>query len=433
MKTTMMIGKILKVTLMDRRLLSPQQLFPHLLSRDQPTTSHGLVTPRPFVVNAAPNITATAMEIIKAQQPATSIKATTTHHKPTTVIAKVPAPTPTTAKDAIPLHKPQATSMAALSINNGKPVKQLMFPLITSSSNIPTTKPRQVDGWNKMAASSLLASNNIVPQQFNINSSSDLPSLPAKQPAILPFKVVTHKRKYSPSKSASKVGDLSKGPIETPVPVAIASTSNSQTHTEKLTTPHRKYKCELCESMIDSVANLNMHRGGKNCRTLEAALKPKKVSPHRKSHFVTTPNVNLGATTSTSNPQKLVDYSVDLDESTSQSEASVETQTTPAVTMLHKPRVNSSDEYTCGQCGTIFVALAFLLKHRQGCHPDNLPKGLELCEDFRCESCFLAPVRSAMNDVLRSISITPTVQCITSDQFIDNTREGIQYVLKYCF
>src|SRR5271156_5288740 len=198
---------------------------------DQPTTSRGLVTPRPFIVNAAPNITSTAVEVTKLQQPATSMKATTTQHKPITIICNKP----TTVVAKVATLSTKASSNAS-SNTNGKPVKQLMFPLITSSStsqvpssssNIPTTKPRQVNGWNGMSASSLLTSNNMVPQQLNINNKSDFPSLPAKQPAILPFKVVTHKRKYSPSKAVSKVGDFSKVPNETPAPVAIASASTA--------------------------------------------------------------------------------------------------------------------------------------------------------------------------------------------------------------
>src|SRR5271156_3998524 len=121
---------------------------PSIWDQPNPTTSRGLATPRPFIVNAAPNITPTAVEVTKLQQPATSMNATTTQHKPTTIICN--KPTTVVAKVA-------TLSSNASSNTNGKPVKQLMFPLIpssstsqvpSSSSNIPTAKPLQVNGWN---------------------------------------------------------------------------------------------------------------------------------------------------------------------------------------------------------------------------------------------------------------------------------------------
>src|SRR5271156_6596630 len=62
---------------------------------DQSTTSRGLATPRPFVVDSAPNITTTAAKVVKQQQPITaSTKATTIiNNKPTTVVATTLPPT----------------------------------------------------------------------------------------------------------------------------------------------------------------------------------------------------------------------------------------------------------------------------------------------------------------------------------------------------
>jgi len=278
-------------------------------------------------------------------------------------------------------------------------------------------------------------------------------------------------------------------------------TSTGPTYSTKTVHPCHKYKCELCESMIDSIANLNFHRGSKKCKALEAALRPLVVStlptpsiiePPTENIVVVEPivkkqivpkfkcnlceavidsEINLVAhrgmkkcralqaqlhstlanpnTSDSSNAiletiesvintpitPRLVNYTLSSDETFSEAEIARSTivQTTPTVPLLLESNaVGSTDEYTCGQCGTIFISLFFLRKHRHVCHPDNLPHAREMCDDFNCLSCSLTPVRSSMNGVLRTISIIPTEQSITADDFILQTKEGIQYVLKHC-
>ena len=109
----------------------------------------------------------------------------------------------------------------------------------------------------------------------------------------------------------------------------------------------------------------------------------------------------------------------------------IDIQTTPTVTLPNEPKAISSDDFTCNQCSSNFNSFDKYSKHRQVCHPNNLPEAPEMCDDFDCESCSLTPADSAMNGILRSIIITPSQQCITADQFISNTREGIQHVLQY--
>src|SRR5271154_3566497 len=55
-----------------------------------------------------------------------------------------------------------------------------------------------------------------------------------------------------------------------------------------------------------------------------------------------------------------------------------------------------------------------------------------MCVDFECSSCSVKPMEMVMNGVFRSTLITPSEQCITSEQFINNTKPGIIHILQHC-
>ena len=67
------------------------------------------------------------------------------------------------------------------------------------------------------------------------------------------------------------------------VPVSTPEVSNAQhsagptTKKKRLHQP-RKYKCELCSSMLDTLSNLKRHTGSKKCRALETAHQRVKCS-----------------------------------------------------------------------------------------------------------------------------------------------------------
>src|SRR5277367_3870379 len=56
-----------------------------------------------------------------------------------------------------------------------------------------------------------------------------------------------------------------------------------------------------------------------------------------------------------------------------------------------------------------------------------------MCENFGDgRPCKLKPTETALNDVYRSIMITPDDQCFTSDQLLLATNGGIRSVLTHC-
>ena len=97
------------------------------------------------------------------------------------------------------------------------------------------------------------------------------------------------------------------------------------------------------------------------------------------------------------------------------------------------PRAVAS-EFLCGVCEEVFNSLDMLRIHRRTrrCYPDGLPASLEkLCGDFNCRDCTISPVTTRFNGAYRSVTITPTEHCITSDQFSNNTREGVLQVIRF--
>src|SRR5277367_1119871 len=62
-----------------------------------------------------------------------------------------------------------------------------------------------------------------------------------------------------------------------------------------------------------------------------------------------------------------------------------------------------------------------------------MPEAVEMCENFGDgRPCKLKPIETALNNVYRSIMITPDDQCFTADQLLLSTNGGIRKVLTYC-
>ena len=73
-------------------------------------------------------------------------------------------------------------------------------------------------------------------------------------------------------------------------------------------------------------------------------------------------------------------------------------------------RQGESMRFICGQCDSVFNNQIEFYTHRRGCHPDCLPNAEQLCEDFHCETCSLAPVLTALEGMYRSVMVTPSEQ-----------------------
>src|SRR5277367_6065600 len=87
------------------------------------------------------------------------------------------------------------------------------------------------------------------------------------------------------------------------------------------------------------------------------------------------------------------------------------------------------------QCDEVFVFQSAFRGHRVGCHTDNLPNLPDTCLFFNaeCEDCIIEPMETAVNGVYRSVTIATNERCITADQLLRKTAEGIRHVLKHCF
>ena len=251
--------------------------------------------------------------------------------------------------------------------------------------------------------------------------------------------------------------------------------------------PHRKYVCDLCKSSIDSMENLRQHRGSRPCRALQDPLTFEILSPpvdpepyiirRRHRHRV---DLDETIESAGSSQREVILLSSD-DETAIGDDASfgIEQPIVPTVSLLHNASVDAvsddpaisnefecrlcktifntlialrahrdsdhlndlpekegvsdkASKFKCGQCETDFNALKALRIHRTKCHPDDVPNGRVMCDGFECSGCSLSSPESIMNDVFRSVLITPSMQSITSDQFILYTRSGIIHVLQHC-
>src|SRR2546428_2467059 len=56
----------------------------------------------------------------------------------------------------------------------------------------------------------------------------------------------------------------------------------------------------------------------------------------------------------------------------------------------------------------------------------------ELCTVFDCDTCTMEPSKSAFGDVLRSVTIKPSLKCISVDQLLVATIEAIRRILQHC-
>ena len=111
---------------------------------------------------------------------------------------------------------------------------------------------------------------------------------------------------------------------------------------------------------------------------------------------------------------------------------------------FHQDETGSSEEedepmepqrqqiFRCGQCEIEFQNLIELRAHRRTCHPDNMHNIREVCNNFRCEDCTMEPAEGAFSGRYRSVLMKPSTRCITMEQFITATRQGMQRVLEHC-
>jgi hypothetical protein len=256
---------------------------------------------------------------------------------------------------------------------------------------IPTTSTNgaRSSPWTGMMAKNLLAKQTAAAHSPNLDSKEDFPHLVVKQVTPSSPQVVSPISFNSISPTCNK-----KGYTVSPMGKACINMN-------------RQYKCDQCESMIDSLSNLNSHIGSRRCQALAKALRPKP-------NIILSPIVDLDASEPISVSQQSNFIEISDDEEAE--------QTIPAVI--------TSDEFICSKCGAIFISLVFFKKHQENCSP--VLQAREICGNFQNSKCTLAPVETIMNGVLRIIDITPNEQSIISEQFINNTREGIQHVLKYC-
>ena len=93
---------------------------------------------------------------------------------------------------------------------------------------------------------------------------------------------------------------------------------------------------------------------------------------------------------------------------------------------------DEQQEFNCGQCEGMFRDLLALRVHRRSCHPDNMNNIKKLCDEFKCEDCVMEPAEGAFSGRFRSVLVKPTTRCITMDQFVTATRQGMQRVLQHC-
>src|SRR5277367_878000 len=104
----------------------------------------------------------------------------------------------------------------------------------------------------------------------------------------------------------------------------------------------------------------------------------------------------------------------------------------PAAAEVQAP--SRVEEWRCHQCDGLFAANSAYRRHRINCHPDSMPEIDDLCLDFNCNSddCTMEPVETAVNGVYRSITLVPSERCITADQLLLLSSDGIRRILSHC-
>ena len=251
--------------------------------------------------------------------------------------------------------------------------------------------------------------------------------VPSKSPKVTP---ATGRVEKTPLPTTTITRKVAKSP---PPTTGWLKADKSQYKIKKL------YKCDKCGLKLDSVWNLRTHSNSKRCREAQPPSPPVFNSPpldlepyiirnrpfRREIVDLNEPDETILAVS------PVASYSinnVDLDE-TVLPVAQVEETIIPAA----QPETARINQFFCGNCDTVFPTLMLLYCHRRDCHPDNLPAIDNLVNNFNSgfesETCKLEPVTTALNGFYRSITIVPQVQCLTADQLMLATQDGIRRVL----
>ena len=89
-------------------------------------------------------------------------------------------------------------------------------------------------------------------------------------------------------------------------------------------------------------------------------------------------------------------------------------------------------EYQCFGCKTVFNSLVQLRNHKSHCEVAMIPNIPELLDGFNSNSSVILMEQSALNNSYREFVIRSMAQCLTVDQFLDQTVDAIQYILNHC-
>src|SRR5271156_1567481 len=217
---------------------------------------------------------------------------------------------------------------------------------------------------------------------------------------------------------------------------------------EKDRIPKRHYSCDLCKKKVDSKENLAQHLGSKRCKLLlepiipeinSQSINPDEVYVIRRNRPSPVTSINSSPIYSSEESMQVDTQPMGNDE-INEAEAlqlidnddeAIEVENTQPIGNDEIIEAETLQPLKCGQCDSRFNTLDQLFMHRKGCRPDNIPNAQELCMGFECETCSLAPVLTGLNGVFRRITVTPSELCISADQFINNTSDGILRVLKH--
>ena len=89
-------------------------------------------------------------------------------------------------------------------------------------------------------------------------------------------------------------------------------------------------------------------------------------------------------------------------------------------------------EYQCFGCRSVFMTLVQLREHKSQCNEAMIPNIPELIDNFKSNSSNILIQRSALNNSYREFVIVSMAQCMTVDQFLDQTADAIHDILDHC-
>ena len=89
-------------------------------------------------------------------------------------------------------------------------------------------------------------------------------------------------------------------------------------------------------------------------------------------------------------------------------------------------------EYQCFGCKALFQTLVQLREHKSQCEVAMIPNIPELLDSFKSNSSIILVQRSALNNSYREFIIGSMAQCITVDQFLDQTADAVHAILDHC-